>query len=81
MATRLLERVPMQRISEQAQPVHLGRLLLTVLVGVLYVLGWLAAKTVIGLGVMLGWTVAAARTGWQDAYQASADRRQRARPA
>lgn len=84
MATRLLERVPMQRISEQAQPIHIGRLLLTLLVGVLYALGWLAANIVIGLGIALGWAVAAVRTGWQDAYQSSADRadrRQRARAA
>ena len=82
MATRLLERVPMERVGQQARPVEVGRLLLTLLVGVLYALGWLAAKTVIGLGVALGWALAAVRTGWQDARSSDpTGRPSRGRPA
>jgi len=77
MATRLLERVPLDRIEQQAQPVDVGRLLMLAVVGVFYLLGFVAAKVVIGLGVLLGWAVAAVKTGWQDAYLPAEERRPR----
>lgn len=80
MATRLLDRVPLDRIEAQARPVNLGRLVMAALVGVFYVLGWLAAKIVIVAGVALGWAWAALRTGWADAHQPAEERR-RARAA
>ncbi|HEY3260208.1 MAG TPA: hypothetical protein VGJ95_08055 [Pseudonocardiaceae bacterium] len=74
MAVRLLERVPIDRIEQQAKPVDLGRLLPVLLVGFFYLIGFVARKAIIvvgvGLGWMgvgLGWMVAATRTGWQDA--------------
>ena len=87
MATRLLERVPIDRIEQRADPVDLGRLLAAVMVGVFYLAGWIARREWQGLGLLLrgvsvgaGWAVAAARTGWQDAG-APAEERQRARAA
>jgi hypothetical protein len=80
MATRLLERVPLDRIEQQSQPVDVGRLVMLAVVGVFYLLGFVAAKAVIGLGVLLGWVVAAVRTGWQDA-RLPAEERSRARAA
>ena len=80
MAVRLLERVPMQRIQEQARPVDLGRLLVLLVVGLFYLLGFVARKTVMVLSIGLGWMVAAVRTGWQDAGR-PVEERSRARAA
>lgn len=80
MAIRLLERVPVERIQEQAKPVDVGRLLMLAVIGVFYLLGFVTAKLVILLGVLLGWALAAVRTGWQDAHQPAGERR-RARAA
>jgi len=77
MATRILERVPLDRIEQQTHPVDVGRLLMLTVVGVFYLLGFVAAKTVILLGVLLGWAVAAVKTGWQDAHLPAEERRPR----
>ncbi|HEY5986521.1 MAG TPA: hypothetical protein VIV12_09110 [Streptosporangiaceae bacterium] len=81
MAIRLLGRVPIERIEEQAKPVDLGRLLMLLVVGVFYLLGFVARKVVMVVSVGLGWMLAAAKTGWQDAAVPPAERRQRARAA
>lgn len=81
MAIRLLERVPIERIEEQAKPVDLGRLLMLLIVGVFYLLGFVARKVVMVVSVGLGWMLAAAKTGWQDAAVPPAERRQRGRAA
>jgi hypothetical protein len=80
MATRLLERVPVDRIGEQAKPVDLGRLLMLAVVGVFYLLGFVTRKLLIGVGWAVGWAWTAARTGWQDAA-VPAEERHRARVA
>jgi hypothetical protein len=80
MAVRLLERVPVDRIQERAKPVDLGRLLMVLVVGFFYLLGFVVRKVVLGLGVLLGWTVAAVVEGWQDAGEPVEERR-RARVA
>lgn len=79
MATRLLERVPVDRIEAEAKPVDLGRLLMVLIVGLFYLLGFVARKTVVVAGVGLGWMLAAAKTGWQDAAVPPAERRARNR--
>jgi hypothetical protein len=81
MALRLLERVPVDRIQEQSKPVDLGRVLMVLVVGVFYLLGFIARRAVLVLGVGLGWMLAAAQTGWQDAGAPSAERHSRGRPA
>jgi hypothetical protein len=63
MVTQLLDRVPVDRISAEARQVNFGRLLLTLLVGVFWLLGWLAGKASLGLAfcwaaVKIGWTEA-----------------------
>lgn len=75
----MLGRVPLARISARAgEPVHLGRVLVVVLAGVLYGLGWLVHKavrlllTVVasvlwGVGYAARWAAAAVAVGWQDA--------------
>jgi hypothetical protein len=63
MATSLLDRVPLERIEIEARQVHLGRVLLTVLVGIFWALGWLAGKMTLGIG----FAYAAAKVGFQEA--------------
>lgn len=63
MVTSLLDRVPVDEISAEADRIHLGRLVLTLLIGVFYALGWLVGKASIGVafawaGVKVGWTEA-----------------------
>jgi hypothetical protein len=63
MATRLLDRVPLERVEAEARQVNLGRALLTLLVGVFWVLGWLAGMA--SLAVRIAW--AGVKEGWSDA--------------
>jgi hypothetical protein len=63
MVARLVDRVPVERISAEARQVNLGRALLVLLLGVFWVLGWLVGMASVGIG--FAW--AAAKTGFQDA--------------
>lgn len=87
MATNLLERVPLERIEEQARPVDLGHVLKVLIVGVFYALGFMVRREWSGLGLLLhgvsvgaGWAKAAIVTGWNDAGMPAEERR-RARAA
>lgn len=81
MALRVLDRVPVDQIEAEAKPVDLGRLLMVLIVGLFYMIGFGARKVLLVAGMGLGWMVAATRTGWQDAAIPPAERRQRARAA
>jgi len=74
MATRILDRVPLDRISAEARQVRLGRAVLTLLVGVFWLLGWLAGMVSVGIG----FACAAAKTGYTDARTTEAGPRVRA---
>lgn len=66
-----LDRVPLHRIQQEAKPVDLarfGRLLLTVLAGALYLLGWVSARVLYGLG----WIATAVRVGWVEGRRRAA---------
>lgn len=70
----VLDRVPLEDITAQAREIEFGRILLTVLAGALYAVGWLAAKTVTVIGKVLGavwlglvWSAVAVRVGWNEA--------------
>lgn len=63
----VLGRVPVDRITVEARQVHPGRLVLTVLAGVLYGIGWLAAKVLGGLWLAVAWAGTAVKVGWTDA--------------
>jgi hypothetical protein len=76
MATRILDRVPVDRVQAEARKVDLGRALLTLLVGTFWLVGWLAGKATLGIAFAL----AAARVGFQDA-RVQAGRSPRAGPA
>lgn len=59
------------RITEQAKRVRFSRVALTILAGLLFGLGWLAAKTVTAVWFVLAWCVTAIRVGWQEGRKSS----------
>jgi Pyruvate/2-oxoacid:ferredoxin oxidoreductase gamma subunit len=75
MATRLLDRVPTERIEREARQVHLGRALLTVLVGLFWAVGWLAGKATLAVG----FAYAAAKVGYLEARNVEAGELRRSR--
>ncbi len=70
MAVRLIKRVPTEEIRADAEQLHLGRLLLTLLVGVFFLIGWTAGKASLGTRFAL----AAVRQGWKEARGAPGGR-------
>lgn len=58
----VLDRVPIDRITEQAREVHFGRALLTLLAGLFFVIGW----TLRAVWFALVWAFTAARVGWNE---------------
>jgi hypothetical protein len=59
----VLEHVPLERINAEAKQVHLGRLLLTLLAGFFYLIGWLVAKLLLGVV----WCCVAVKVGYLEA--------------
>jgi hypothetical protein len=66
-STTLLDRIPVDEISERAREAKPGRTALTVIAGVLFGLGWVTAKTLGTLWLAVAWCVTAARLGWREA--------------
>ena len=62
----VLDRVPVDRVAAEARNVHVGRLLLTLLVGVFFAVGWVAGKASLGVA----WSLAAVKVGWAEARAA-----------
>lgn len=63
----LLERVPVAQIGTEARDIHFGRLLLTVLAGLLFAVGWLLGR----VWLAFAWTLAAVKVGWREGRTAS----------
>lgn len=68
--TAVLNRVPLDRISAEAREVHFGRLMLTIVAGILFGIGWLAAKSVALLWRAVAWVAVAVKIGWMEARTA-----------
>ena len=63
--TAVLDRIPVDSISEQARQVRFWRTVLTVIAGVLFGAGWLVAK-MFGLAwLCAAWCTVAVREGWR----------------
>jgi hypothetical protein len=69
--TAILDRVPVDRITDEARKVHFGRTLLTIIAGILYGIGWLVSKTVLGLWRVVAWCAIAVKVGWMEARENS----------
>lgn len=63
----VLQRVPVDRISAQARDVHPGRVLLTLLAGLFFGLGWVAFKVCAVVWLAFAWCAVATREGWHEA--------------
>ena len=55
-----------------AREIKLGRTLLTLLAGLFYVLGWVAAKVVGVIWFGIAWSYTAAKVGWNEGRASSA---------
>lgn len=60
--------------ARQIDPAAAGRVLLTILAGLLYALAWVPARTVRLVWAASVWSFAAMRLGWRDGWK-RADRR------
>lgn len=67
---QVLERVPVERINREARETHFWRTVLTLVAGLLYGVGWLAAKGFTLLWLVLAWSAVAVRVGWQEGRRA-----------
>ena len=67
----VLDRVPVDRITVEARQVEIGRTLLTLLAGLFFVLGWLAAKLVNVVWFAVAWSWTAAKVGWKEGRASS----------
>ena len=63
----MLDRVPVDAITEQARAAKPGRVLLTVVAGVLFWSAWAVAKGLGALWLAVSWCFTAARLGWREA--------------
>lgn len=61
-----LERVPLERISAEARQIEFRRVLLLVIGGLLFGVGWVAAKTFTVVWAGLVWSAMAVKVGWQE---------------
>jgi hypothetical protein len=68
VTTTLLDRVPVDAITEQARAAKPGRAALTVIAGVLFGAGWVVYKAFAVLWLALSWCFTAARLGWREAH-------------
>lgn len=66
MAVTWVQRVPVDKISEQAKEVRFWHTVATALAGLLWGLGWLTAKAFALVWLALAWAVVAVRVGWAD---------------
>jgi hypothetical protein len=64
--TAVLDRVPVDSITEQARQVRFWRTVLTVVAGVLFGAGWLVAKLFGVLWLAAAWCAVAVREGWRE---------------
>ena len=64
--TAVLDRVPLESITEQARQVRFRRTVLTVIAGVLFGAGWLVAKAFGVLWLAAAWSAVAVREGWRE---------------
>lgn len=59
----ILDRVPLDEITERAQRIHLGRVVLSLIAGLFYAIGW-----VVGMAFLaLVWCAVAVKVGFVEA--------------
>jgi len=68
MTTTVLDRVPVDEITDQARQVRPARTLLTVIAAVLFGLGWVTARVFTVLWFSAMWAGVAVREGWRASH-------------
>lgn len=63
----VLQRVPVDRITVEARRVEFRRVVLTVLAGLLFGMGWAAYRVVAAAWLVLAWCAVAVKVGWVEA--------------
>jgi hypothetical protein len=70
----ILDRVPLERISEEAKQVDVGRAVLTAIAAVLFAIGWISGKVFTIVAQILvyvirgvAWSAVAVKLGWTEA--------------
>lgn len=63
----VLEQVPVDRISVRAREVRFGRVLVSVIAGALFGLGWIAFKVFAVAWFAAAWSAVAVAEGWAEA--------------
>lgn len=66
----ILDTVPIERINTQARQIQFRRVLLTLIAGLFYVLGWTVARAFGVLWLALAWSATAIKVGWQEGRRA-----------
>jgi uncharacterized membrane protein YedE/YeeE len=61
------DQVMTQRITSEAREMHFWRTVLTIIAGLLFGFGWVAAKALTGVWFVAAWCAAAVRVGWKQA--------------
>jgi Tfp pilus assembly protein PilW len=79
--TTFTQRVPVDRIDQRARAAQPGRVALTVIVSVLFSVGWLVARTLSVLWIGLAWSASAVAEGWAAGRSAEWTRHVEARRA
>ncbi len=68
---KVLDRVPVDRITAEAREIHFGRTILTAIAAVLFAIGWTLGKIVSGVRalwvIFVAWPYAAVKVGWKEA--------------
>lgn len=67
----VLDRVPVDHITDQARQADPAKVVLTVIAGVLFGLGWITAKVFGTLWLALAWAAVAVKVGWEQGRSAS----------
>jgi hypothetical protein len=68
MTTTVLDRVPVDEITEQARAVRPGRTVLTVIAACLFGVGWVTARVFAVLWLSVMWSGVAVREGWRASH-------------
>jgi hypothetical protein len=63
----LFDRIPVDRITSEARQIRFRRIALTLLAGLLWLIGWTTGKTLGGIWLALAWSMTAIRLGWTEA--------------
>jgi hypothetical protein len=61
-----VDTVVLDRITTQARQIRFSRVALTVLAGMFFAVGWVAAKTFGAVWLAMTWTAVAVKVGWQE---------------